>query len=335
MSRSEPVLQDIGEFDLIDLLSEDAGRDPRVIVGIGDDAAAFEVPSGRVPVTTCDSQVEDVHFTKEGSEPSDIGWRAVAVNLSDLAAMGAEPNFIIVSLALPADLEVSWIRSVYAGIAEINREFAISTIGGNISRTAGPIVIDVTAIGSCKQADLTLRSGARAGDCVVVTGGPGWSALGLALSGSPEAERLDRSDLFLSAHRRPTPRCNEGRIAAGTGLARAMIDVSDGVLSDLGHICQQSRLGAEIDVNALPLNERFVDTAARLELDAVELVLAGGEDYELLMSVDPSHVHSLADKFADRNLAPIHVIGVFTQAQGIRLPGRPDLSGRPGGFTHF
>ena len=173
MALSEPLVRDLGEFDLIDLLASDFGRDPGVIVGIGDDAAAFELPAGHVAVTTCDSQIEDVHFKKDRIEPKDIGWRAVAVNLSDLAAMGAEPNFILVSLALPANLEVSWIRSVYAGIAEINGEFATSIIGGNISRTAGPIVIDVTAIGSCRRSDLILRSGARAGDCVVVTGEPG------------------------------------------------------------------------------------------------------------------------------------------------------------------
>ena len=335
MSLSEPVLRDIGEFDLIDLLSQGAGHDPGVIVGIGDDAAAFELPSGHVAVTTCDSQIENVHFKKDKIEPQDVGWRAVAVNLSDLAAMGAEPHYIVVSLALPAGLEVSWIRSVYAGIAEINREFAISIIGGNISRTAGPIVIDVTAIGSCRRSDLILRSGARAGDWVVVTGEPGGSALGLALAGAPEAERTDERDRFLSAHRRPTPRCNEGRMAAGTGLAHAMIDVSDGVLADLGHICEQSELGAEIDINALPVSGLFADTAAKLELDPVELALAGGEDYELLMAVHPSHIQTLAAGFANDNLAPIHRIGVFTQAPGVRVPDRPDLSGRPGGFTHF
>lgn len=335
MSRSEPVLRDIGEFELIDLLSRDAGHDPRVIVGIGDDAAAFEVPAGRVAVTTCDSQVEDVHFTKAGSEPADVGWRAVAANLSDLAAMGAEPDFILVSLALPADLELSWIRSVYAGIAGINREFGISIIGGNISRTAGPIVIDITAIGTCERSEIALRSGARAGDSVIVTGTPGWSALGLAISGSPGAERMDGSGLFLSAHRRPTPRCNEGRIAAGDSRVHAVIDISDGVLADLGHVCDQSQLGAELDVNALPMTDEFVDAAANLRLDPVELILSGGEDYELLMAVDPSHVQSLAAKFADCDLAPIQMIGEFTQAQDVRVPGRPDRSHSPGGFTHF
>lgn len=335
MALSEPLVRDLGEFDLIDLLASDFGRDPGVIVGIGDDAAAFELPAGHVAVTTCDSQIEDVHFKKDRIEPKDIGWRAVAVNLSDLAAMGAEPNFILVSLALPADLEVSWIRSVYAGIAEINGEFATSIIGGNISRTAGPIVIDVTAIGSCRRSDLILRSGARAGDYVVVTGEPGSSALGLALAGSPAVEQIPQRDQFLSAHRRPDPRCHEGRMVAGTSLAHAMIDVSDGVLADLGHICQQSKLGAEIDVDALPMSVQFVDVATRLGLDPVELVLSGGEDYELLMAVHPSHIQTLAAGFANDNLAPIYRIGVFTEALGIRVPDRPDLSGRPGGFTHF
>ncbi len=335
MSRSEPVLGDIGEFELIDLLSEHVGHDPRVIVGIGDDAAAFEVPAGHVAVTTCDSQIEDVHFKKIGVEPQDVGWRAVAVNLSDLAAMGAEPSYILVSLALPVDLEASWIRCVYAGIAQINHEFAVSTIGGNISRTAGPIVIDITAIGNCKQSDLLLRSGARAGDRVVVTGRPGWSALGLSLSGTHVAEQDFQSDRFLRAHRRPTPRCKEGQIAARTSLAHAMIDVSDGLLADLGHICERSLLGAEIDVNALPLSGEFVDAATKLELDPVDLVLDGGEDYELLMAVPPSQVQPLASRFAESNLAPIHNIGVFTQEPGIRVPDRPDLSARPGGFTHF
>ena len=335
MPLSEPVLQEIGEFDLIDLLAGDSGRDTGAIVGIGDDAAAFEVPAGRAVVTTCDSQVEGVHFRRDRIQPEDVGWRAVAVNLSDLAAMGAEPNFIIVSLALPADLEVSWIRSVYAGIAEINREFAISTIGGNISGTVGPIVIDVTAFGSCEPSELTLRSGARAGDCVVVTGAPGWSALGLALSDSPDAGRIFERDQFLSAHHRPKPRCKEGRIAADTGLVHAMIDVSDGVLADLGHVCEQSQLGAEIDVDALPMNERFVDVALRLGLDPVELVLGGGEDYELLMAVPPSNMERLAAGFKQSKLAPLYRIGEFTEAPGVRIPKRPDWPRGAGGFTHF
>ncbi len=328
------LLRDIGEFDLIDLLNADVTGSEGLIIGIGDDAAAFQVPAGQAVVTTCDVQVEDVHFRRRTHKPEDVGWRAIAVNLSDLAAMGAQPLYLIISLGLPADLEIDWIKAVYAGIAEINRWHSVVIIGGNVSRTTGPIFVDVTAVGCCEPARLLRRSGAKPGDLIVVTGTPGYAALGLALAESGQADRYPEGERFLLAHKKPTPRVAEGQLAAVSGVVHAMMDISDGFLGDLAHLCNQSKVGAEIDVEALPLNREFVEMAGRLGLDPVKVFLGGGEDYELLMAVAPDSFDQLASEFAERNLAPLQAIGRFTVGPGVHAPARPDIS-LSKSFTHF
>jgi len=277
----------VDEFRLIDAIHRAVrGRaDDRVEIGIGDDAAVLAVRSGRVVATT-DALVEGVHFRFDLCRPGDVGWRAAAVNLSDLAAMGARPLGLLAALEVPPAMPDRDVVAAMRGLARAGAAHGAPVVGGNVSR--GPVfALTVTALGEPVAARVLPRSGALPGDLVMAGGTFGSAALGLdLLDRHPEWAR--RFPVLARAYRRPDPQVDLGlRLAALPGV-HAAIDVSDGLAADLGHVLDASRAGARLDADLVPRHPQ-ADRYARLAgLDVRHAALAGGDDYRLLAAVDPS-----------------------------------------------
>jgi thiamine-monophosphate kinase len=273
-------LSEIGEFGLIARLTGDLELGPGVVLGAGDDAAVLQPTAGHKLVVTTDVLVEGVDFTAELSEPEDWGWKAVAANLSDLAAMAAEARWLVLALTVPEATPVATLERVYAGVGEACRAFGVALVGGDVS--AGPALsLAVTALGEAERP--VPRSGARPGDRLAVTGPLGAAAAGLALlsSGDPAAAGLlGRFPGLAAAHRRPIPALAMGLALARAG-ATAMIDVSDGLAGDALHLAEASGVGLEVSAPAVPFAPGVAETAALLGRDPLDLALAGGEDFVL------------------------------------------------------
>lgn len=311
-----------GEFELIALFTRAlpvAG--PAVAIGPGDDAAVLRPPPGEELVATVDAVVEGVHFDRRSS-PGDVGWKALAVNLSDLAAMGARPLAALVALGVPPGAARGTVPGVGRGLGACARAFGIPVVGGNVSRAA-ELSVTVTALGTVPAGGALLREGARPGDLVAVTGTLGDAALGLRPGAAAALARRQR---------RPTPRLAAGRALAG--LARAAIDVSDGLVQDLAHLCRASGVGARIGRDELPLSAAYRRAARRLD-DPWGPALAGGEDYELVVALPASRL-AAAQVAAARAGAPLTVIGRFVRGRGVRVVGpRGEAVAVPPGHDHL
>jgi thiamine-monophosphate kinase len=315
----------MSEFSLIDRLRARAGSRGDVLLGIGDDAALLSVPAGQALVVTTDTLVAGVHFPAD-TAAADIGWKALAVNLSDLAAMGAQPAWISLALALPDD-GADWLEDFLDGFVELADQHGVALVGGDTTR--GPLSITVTAHGFVPVEQALRRDGAKAGDDVWVTGTIGDAAGGLeqwrgqALMSAKLRHRLDR----------PTPRVAVG--IALRGLAHAAIDVSDGLAADLGHVLTASRLGADLDLGRLPtsrsLAEHFPDEHTRWTLQ-----LSGGDDYELCFTAAPADAFAIEQLLAATDVTAA-VVGQVSATPGLRLStpdGEPFVLPRHG-HDHF
>ncbi|MCX7513687.1 thiamine-phosphate kinase [Frateuria sp. STR12] len=317
------------EFRLIDRIRERttlAREDVRL--GIGDDAAVLAVPTGQELAVAIDTLVEGVHFPL-GTSPRDIGWKALAVNLSDLAAMGAAPAWALLALTLPQADPVR-VDGLVDGFAQLAREHDVALVGGDTTR--GPFCLSVAVHGFVPAGQALIRGGARAGDAVFVTGTLGSAAGGLRLAqGVVPFDPGDEAHRDLRARLdRPTPRVRAG--LALRGHASACIDVSDGLLADLGHICAASGVGAELDPDTLPLSPAlrgvFGNAAAR------ELALAGGDDYELCFTVPGDAVGAMQAALATVGVRATR-IGMIVEGAGICAAGGAPLASTGGGWDHF
>jgi thiamine-monophosphate kinase len=295
---------ELGEFGLIELIAKIVGKPSReeLVLGIGDDTAAWRTGKS-IQLATTDILIQDVHFNLDTATWRDLGWKALAVNISDIAAMGGTPGYAMLSLGLPPDTEVASVRGLYRGIKDIAKKFDIDIVGGNISR-APVVVIDVSLVGKASQALLT-RSAARPGDLIAVTGYLGTSAAGCRMLKS--STKLDKSTtaLLKEAHLRPSPRVTEGLILTKNGV-QAAIDISDGLISDLTHICKASKVGAKVWINRLPIHP---GVKAAFKNEALGLALSGGEDYELLFTAKSSVI----DRVKRIMSTPLTVIGEITR----------------------
>jgi len=276
------ALDSLGEFSLIDRivarLGDTAARD--ILVPPGDDAAAWTSPSGEISVATIDALVEGTHFRRDTMSFADLGWRAVATNVSDLAAMGADPRYLLIATMLGPGVTLDDVDALAEGIAEACREHEVRVAGGDIVRAATS-GITIAAYGSTPAArPLLRRDAAKVGDRVAVSGTPGASAAGLALIDAGRAEDPAGATL-VRAHRRPMARVALGRAAAHAGIVCG-IDISDGLLQDLGHIAERSHVGIEIAAAQLPLDPAAVILLG--EQTAIDLALGGGEDFELALT---------------------------------------------------
>jgi thiamine-monophosphate kinase len=292
-----------------------------LLVGVGDDAALLRLAPGEDLAATVDAVVEGVHFDRRFA-PEDVGWKALAVNLSDLAAMGARPLWALVALALPRGTPVARVDGFARGLGACARSFGVAVAGGNVTR-ASDLSLTVTALGAVRRGRMLRREGARPGDAVLVSGTFGDAALGLA-PGAPAA--------LARRQRRPVPRLDLGRALAG--IASAAVDVSDGLVQDLGHLCEASRVGAVLRLGALPLSPAY-RRAVEARPDPWAPALAGGEDYELLATV-PQHRVARALRAARRAETPVAVVGEIVSREGIRIVA-PDgaLLPPPRGHDHL
>lgn len=265
----------MGEFGLIDRIRSITGEPAEGEIWVGDDAAVLRAPSGTILFTT-DLLVEGVHFDTAFTGPEDLGYKAIAVNISDVAAMGGVPRRAVVGLGVVPGLEVEWVEGLYRGMQECCKEFDMAVVGGDVTRS-DKIIISVALLGNPAGRLFIERGNARVGDVVCVTGTLGQSAAGLRLIRQGSRERLD----LLKAHLRPKPRVNEVQ-ALRRHLPSAMVDVSDGFCADLGHICSASNVGVLIQESDLPV----VDLkGVEVDESPLQLALGGGEDYELCFTI--------------------------------------------------
>ncbi len=336
------TLADIGEFGLIhrihELIKKEGVHAPEVTVGIGDDTASFRPREGYEQLVTCDCLVEGRHYLPDFITPLDLGRRAMVMNLSDIGAMGGHPLYALVSLGLKADMPVADVEAIYRGfILELN-PFGASIIGGNITKTMDATFIDITLIGEVEQDKLLRRSTARVGDTILVTGYPGQAAAGLQLMlRSQPSKDLQKHPLVCSFNS-PSHRVKEGQAVANSRLASAMIDTSDGFLGDLGHICQESGVGALLVQEQFPISENLQKTALQLKLDPHELFLQESDDYELIITCSPEHKDRIHSTIAAVSDVTVTEVGKITDTAGdfqLVLPDGSQHRVTPTGWDHF
>ena len=329
-ATKEMSLTDLGEFGLIGRIRERFPA-PEGVTGIGDDCAVIPQRSGQDTLVSTDMLVEGTHFLRDRVSPYQLGWKSAAVNLSDIAAMGGQPTATFLSVALPPDLEADWMGEFLRGYAEISARFGAALLGGDTTASPDRICLNVAVLGACPARAARLRSAAQAGDLVCVTGTLGDSAAGLrAILEGVETDADIQA--LINRHYLPLPRVAEGLRLAATPGVHAMMDISDGIGSDLRHILEASGVGAVIDVPALPLSPALQRTCSRLGWDAAALATGGGEDYELLFTCTPE-----AEKALE---VPHTVIGAVTERRLRTEPGMTDVEwrgaeGPVSGFDHF
>jgi thiamine-monophosphate kinase len=328
------------ESEIIARLRKRAGVNDEVLLGIGDDAAVIKTTAGKDLIACCDLMVEGVHFRTEWSPPRLLGRKALAVNLSDVAAMGGVPKFAMMSIALPHKCSSEFIDELFEGMFELANAIGVSIIGGDTSSSRDSLFIDVSVIGECESGKAITRRGAKIGDRIYVSGSLGASALGLSLL--EDGFRLDDSKDVSDARRQavlkhlaPEPQLKLGRALGETGLATAMIDISDGLSTDLWHILDESDVGATIYATAMPVAECVLSVAVGAPgIDPLTLALNGGEEYELLFTVQPEN-HERVVALAETLGATITVIGDIFAQKGLHLKHNGGLKAvRPLGHEH-
>ena len=318
----------MGEFELIERYFAKVGPGRAdVVLGVGDDAALLTVPAGHELAACTDTLVDGRHFPAV-TRADDIGWRALAVNLSDLAAMGATPAWATLALTLPA-VDEDWLEGFVAGFAALATQHQVALVGGDTTR--GPLTITVQALGFVPAGTALRRGGARPGDLLYVTGWPGDAAAGLALiEGRLAGQGANRAALE-GKFRRPEPRLGFGTRLRG--VASACIDISDGLAADLGRLAAASGVGATVRAAELPLSRALFALAG--EDRAREFALGGGDDYELLFTVPPAARAALAAVTASAGAPACHCIGEIAAGRGVRIQGERGELALPRGWDHF
>lgn len=314
-------IRDRGEFELIKLLTHDLPGNPQTIVGVGDDCSVYEISKNRYLLATCDMLIEGVHFSKRTASPFLIGCKAMACSLSDIAAMGGESLFALVSIGLPEATSEDFVQDLYVGVRSMCRDYQVVLIGGDTVRSPDKIVIDVAMIGECPAGTFVLRSGAKAADAIVVTGYLGDSAAGLELlEGKISDSDAERRTGLIEAHLAPEPRCEQGKYLAENFEIHSMIDLSDGLAGDLAHICESSKLGARIHADKIPVSKTLAGFCQDSGIDPLKYALSGGEDYELLFTLAPREVERLMSEWPEEFDVPLFHIGEIDKAvRGIHL----------------
>ena len=313
-------------------------RHTSLVKGIGDDAAVLRPRAGFDLVVTTDLLVEGVDFRLGGgwTSPRDLGHRALAVSLSDAAAMGARPRFCLLSVGVPRGLwRRRFLDGFYEGVRSLAEVYGVLIIGGDTSRTPGGVVVDSVVLGEVRRGRALARGGARAGDQVFVTGALGGAAAGLKIleSGAVRTSRTSAGRGLVRRQRRPEPRVEWGALLSEKGLATSLIDLSDGLSSDLAHVCRESGVGARVDASLLPLDPLLARSGMDAD-EALRLALDGGEDFELLFTAGPRRASRLPREVGG---VPVTRVGEVTGERGkVRLVrgGKARLL-RPGGFEHF
>ena len=334
------TVADCGEHALIARIRARLPTAPWIVVGPGDDAAAIEPVRGALEVVTTDAQVEGVHFDRRFVPPEAIGHRALAVNLSDLAAMGARPRAALLSLALPDSLEIEAFDRIVDGLLALAARYGVALIGGNITRTPGPLVLDVTAIGAVHRRKILTRTGARPGDEVYVTGTLGEAACGLlrlrdAVNGSNGAGTVEEEQERAAWYLRPDPRIRAGVLLGGNRAATSCMDLSDGLADGVRQIAEASSVGIALDATAIPITAESREWLSRTDRDPVDLALRGGDDFELIFTSRPRQAGRLRNVRRKLGDLPITRIGVVTRAPRLLVKDERGERELPDGYEHF
>ncbi len=328
----------LSEKEIISLIREENQTlSGDLLVGIGDDCAVIRRGEGLVEVVTTDTLTEKVHFDLDWHDPRYLGRKSAAVNLSDVAAMGARPRFALLSIGLPSGLPDGWLNGFLIGFMEILTEHNTDLIGGDTVASGGGLVISVTVIGEVDEDKLLLRSGARTGDLVMVSGPLGNGAAGLDICRrNKDGWAGDQWPNLVQAHLDPTPEIVLGELLAGSGLVTAMMDLSDGLASDLAHLCEESRVGAEVDALSIPMTGGLRAAAEALTRDPLDWALTGGEDYKLLCTVPPDDEAALQQTVRNVLGRELYQVGRIVDGSGVLLVDgdeRREISYK--GYDHF
>ncbi len=318
------------ERELIDIIAAaTTGAGKGILQGIGDDCAVIEKGAGRVWLLTMDALVESVHFDPGWHPPELLGRKAVSVNVSDVAAMGGEPGFLLLSLALPPGLDDTWISGFVAGFTSACEEYGCLLVGGDTVASPAGISLSITAVGEAAADRVVYRSGARPGDTVWVSGPLGLAAAGLDLLKAGLGREEASLRPLLDAHLDPRARTGLGRILAQSGLVHAMMDLSDGLATDLAHICRQSGVGARVRADRLPGHPALARAASLLSRDPLRWMIAGGEDFELLFTTAAGDAEAL-ERLAAASGHRVHAVGMIGQEEGVvlEIPGTGGAGGR-------
>lgn len=312
-------LEDIGEFGLIERISELVQtKNEDIVVSIGDDAAAVKATPGLLTVLTSDMLIENIHFKLNLISPSQLGYKAMVANISDVAAVAGIPRYGLISLGIKPYTKVEFLENLYQGILKAAGEYRCNIIGGDTTKSPSQLIISVAVTGEVEPDLLMRRNGARPGDLILVTGQLGASAAGLSLLLNPEIE-ISNGQSLKEAHLMPRARVKEARIAAKFG-ATAMEDISDGLASEIHHICEQSGVGARIFSASIPIAEGVSEVAEISGQKVLQFVLSGGEDYELVITAPPGRAEEIAKRVFDETGIPISLVGeVVNRKEGVFL----------------
>ncbi|WP_416730252.1 thiamine-phosphate kinase [Fictibacillus sp. JL2B1089] len=325
------------EFEWINSITPRHFFQQEVVQGIGDDAALWSVNEEMNQIVCVDTMVEGVHFTRDTLSPYQTGFKALAVNVSDIAAMGGIPQFYLVSIAIPPEWSEDELQEIYRGMGDLAEKYKMDLMGGDTVSTKGPLVLSVTVIGKVEKGRSLLRSNARPGDSVFLTGTTGESAAGLniLLEKTRHAEFTSNEEKWTKEHQMPIPHIQQGRIFAGSGFRISLNDVSDGVASELNEIAEASNVSIHIERKSLPVSESLRDLP---EADVINHQLFGGEDYVLVGTASEEDFKVLSDTFKQHEL-PLYEIGKVGEAGKAEVylhkqDEKPELLMKKG-FNHF
>jgi len=332
------LLKEIGEFGFIKKISRGCLIRPQnILKSIGDDAAAFFMNPGDVTLVTTDLLIDRVHFLKHRTTGFNLGYKSLSVNLSDIAAMGGIAREAFVSIAIPEDCEIDYLDMVYRGMKTLAGEFGVNILGGDTTSSKADLVINITVIGSVSEKEMLCRNGAQHGDTIFLTGFLGDSQAGLHLLSEDTPETSEGLEELINAHILPKPFLREGQFLARQRCVHAAIDISDGLGSDLGHIIEQSNVGARIYHEKIPVSKNLAKFCTHFRFDPFNYAFAGGEDYVLLCTVPSDKANRLAKDYRKRFNQPLYAIGEITNSGKIELV---QANGQirevePSGWDHF
>jgi thiamine-monophosphate kinase len=331
-------LKEIGEFGFIKRISRGCLIRPQnVIKAIGDDAAAFIPAPDQVILVTTDLLVERIHFLRNTTSGFNLGYKALSINLSDIAAMGGIAREAFISIAIPENCPIDFLEDLYKGLKTLAAEFDVNLLGGDTTRSKVDLIINISVVGSAIEKEILYRNTARHGDIICSTGYLGDSRAGLHLIINGIKADSNELKALRDAHLLPKPYLQEGRFLASQGGVHAVIDVSDGLSSDIGHIAKESNVGIRLYSEKIPVSNNLEKFCAWFEFDPVEYALAGGEDYTLLCTISPDKVDYIAADYLKRFRNPLYQIGEINDSGEMKLVLKNGQvrSFVPSGWDHF
>lgn len=330
-------LSDLGEFGFInDIATPFLKNLKKNITGIGDDCAVIPFSETESQIVTTDMLVEGTHFLRDKISAYELGNKALAVNLSDIAAMGGKPQSAFISLAIPTGISVEWLEEFYAGLGELAESSGTMILGGDTTKSPAGFIVNIAVIGTVAKQQVKLRSMAKPGDIICVTGKLGDSACGLQLILQDKPVQSNSEVQLVRAHNLPRPHLEEGQWLGKQRAANAMMDVSDGIDSDLHRIMEQSKVGGEINLEELPISNQTKEISQKYNWDEISFATTGGEDYCLLVTIKSIEYEKINIHFQEEFGRPLYKIGRVTDSNDLKyFKNGEDVSLSEHGFDHF